>query len=45
MTGILKEIDRYYRETPPDVEANRELDDKLANIEIGLNERQLKALK
>lgn len=45
MTNTLKEADKYFRETPPDTEVNIELQDKLDELEKGLNEEQLKALR
>ena len=40
-----KEIDVFFRETPPDVDVAPEQNDLLNNVENGLNEEQLKALK
>jgi len=42
---INKEVDEYFRITPHDVDADDDQNDVLANIEKGLNEQQLKALK
>ena len=40
-----READKFFRTTPADIDPDLELEDRLAYIEEGLNERQLKALK
>lgn len=48
MTTKMKEIDKHFRETPPDVgdvEIDITLEHALDNLEKGLTEEQIKALK
>jgi hypothetical protein len=44
MTTLQKELDELFRETPPDVDTDYELEDRLDEVEQALTKAQRKAL-